>query len=208
MDEVETSFYTAADEQSIADALQEAKPWDAKCIQGLKQRIYKLHRARQQSLCCYCQRDQHGEFKLVIDIEHILPKRKYRPQMFELWNLSVSCKRCNMQIKGQRTDFLVDKRFQTIHEDDPNGYRFIHPNLDPLHQDLVRHAIQCGSKRLVKYVIAAHSKKGRYTYKYFRLDELEIDSFDAAQNPEVQHVDSPTLDVFRTIVKQLRASGE
>jgi hypothetical protein len=113
-----------------------------------------------------------------------------------------------MQIKGQRTDFLVDKRFQTVHEDDPKGYRFIHPNLDPLHQDLVRHAIQCGTKRLVKYVIAPNSKKGRYTYRYFRLEELEIDSFDDAQNPDVQQVVSPTLDVFRTIVKELRASGK
>jgi len=190
----------------MSEALREPKPWDAKYLEGLKRRIYEHHRKRQHSLCCYCQRDQYGEFKFVIDIEHILPKEKFRSHMFELWNLSVSCKRCNMQIKGQRVDFLRDASFTSLLKDDPKAYKFIHPNLDPLHLHLIRQSVQSGQRRIVKYVIAKGSNKGRYTYKYFRLNELEIDSFDAAQNPISEDTPSATLDAFRTLVNQLRDS--
>jgi len=198
------AFYSEEDEKQIALALQETKPWNADCVRELKKRIYTYHRGQQQSLCCYCQRDQYGEFKLVIDTEHVLPKEKYRPHMFDLWNLSVSCKRCNMRIKGQRTDFLVDARFNTIEKQDPAGYRFIHPNLDTDRCHLTRQAVQAGASRLVKYVVTPGSSKGQYTYEYFRLNELEIDSFDTAQSPSGSVRASPTLDEFRALVNQLR----
>lgn len=124
--------------------------------------------------------------------------------MFDLWNLSVSCKRCNMQIKGQRTDFLIDPNFKGIAKQDSAGYRFVHPNLDAGACHLERQAIQSGAKRLVKYLVTPGSAKGQYSYEYFRLRDLEIDSFDAAQNPDVEHSTSPTLDAFRTLVNQLR----
>lgn len=200
----EIDFYDFSDEQAIENAYKEKKPWGADCIGDLKRRFYIHHSEQQSSLCCYCQRDQHGEFKLVIDIEHILPKEKYRPHMFDLWNLSVSCKRCNMQIKGQRTDFLVDPEFTTIQKRDSAGYRFAHPNFDLGTRHLERLVIQSGTVRLVKYVVTPGSSKGQYTYEYFRLRELEIDSFDAAQNPDQGNPASPTLELFRTLVNELR----
>lgn len=196
--------YTDDDQLLIGQANAERKPWDADCIADLKRRIYHYHRDRQQEMCCYCQRDQHGEFKLVIDTEHILPKEKFRENMFDIWNLSTACKRCNMQIKGQRTDFLVDPNFLNLGKEDGNSYLFLHPNFDGLDNHLTRHGVQFGSKRLVKYLVTRGSAKGQYTYQYFRLSELEVDSFDEAQANEAGAEESSTLDAFRSLVNQLR----
>ncbi|MFM0036396.1 hypothetical protein [Paraburkholderia strydomiana] len=204
MSELEVDFISVDDQTAIDEAYKEEKPWNSKAISDLKNRFYVHHSRQQEDLCCYCQRDQHGEFKLVIDIEHILPKGKYDLNMFELWNLSVSCKRCNMQIKGQRTDFLVDPNFAKTRKQDPAAYFFVHPNFDERKHHLERQSVQLGSKRIVKYVVKPGSIKGQYTYDYFRLRELEIDSFDSAQSVSSEPSTSPTLDAFRTLVNELR----
>ncbi len=193
--------YTVAEQLLIEEARKELKPWEADCISSLKRRIFDYHSDRQKKMCCYCQRDQHGEFKMVVDIEHVLPKNKYHTHMFSIWNLSVSCKRCNMQIKKERTDFLVKPEFTDYCETDRHAYYFLHPNLDEAHAQLTRISVQVGRQRLVKYVVAPNSVKGSYTYKFFRLNELEIESFDAAQSKKAGIPGSETLDIFRTMVQ-------
>ena len=80
--------------------------WNDKNVSDLKTKIKESLKTRQSYCCCYCLRNFYGEFNLVIDIEHILPKHKYVNRMFELDNLAASCKRCNMKMKGRRIDFL------------------------------------------------------------------------------------------------------
>ncbi|WP_156441874.1 HNH endonuclease [Burkholderia sp. MSMB1078WGS] len=204
MSSVEFDLNDLDDQAAINQAYREVKPWDAKCVIDLKRRIYAYHSKLQNYMCCYCQRDQYGEFKMVIDVEHILPKEKYRSNIFDVWNLSVSCKRCNMKIKGQRTDFLRDPSFKEIEKQESVGYYFVHPNFDAGKFHLERRAVQLGAKRLVKYVVAPGSEKGKYTYEYFRLRDLEIDSFDAAQSSDLNKYVSDTLDIYRTLVNSLR----
>ncbi len=197
--------YTDEESNLIAQAYLEEKPWDVECIHPVKRKIFAYHSARQKELCCYCQRDQYGEFKMVIDTEHVLPKERYRDQMFDIWNLSVSCKRCNMRIKGQRKDFLPDPEFKAISKVVPDAYLFVHPNLDKASEHLTRLAAQAGNNRLVKYVIKPGSQKGAYTYAYFQLKDLEIDSFDDVQKAKPLQVQSDSLEFFRDLVK--RAGG-
>lgn len=198
--------YTQQEQTLIAKALAEAKPWDALCAVPVKKRIYEYHKQLQKELCCYCLRNLKAEFKMVVDTEHVLPKEKYRPHTFDIWNLSVSCKRCNMKIKGQRVDFLADAVFTKIDKKDSKAYHFIHPNLDEVRKHLARVALEIDGERLVSYVVKDKSPKGLFHVDYFRLRELEITSFDAAQIGGAQAAASATLDGIRAVVQDLARS--
>ncbi|SFD01084.1 HNH endonuclease [Collimonas sp. OK412] len=198
--------YTQQEQALIAQALAEAKPWNAPCAAPLKTRIYAYHKDLQKEMCCYCLRNHIGEFKLVIDTEHILPKEKYRPHMFEIWNLSVSCKRCNMKVKGQRIDFLADATFASVGTQDNSAYHFVHPNLDEVRQHLSRVALEVDGERLVSYVVKGNSAKGTFHVDYFRLRELEIATFDAAQIEGAEENASAALEGIRAVVRDLARS--
>lgn len=132
---------------------------------------------------------------MVIDIEHILPKSIYPKQMFKGKNLSVSCKRCNMNIKKSKVDFLdgidanyTGKQLRSMH------YKIIHPNLDKYDSHLLLIAGQVGRKVMLKYSVVNGSAKGAFTYEYFKLDHLEKNSFDIAQgNQPRAEIENPEL---------------
>lgn len=156
--------------------------WSSNNIKSVKTKIKSFSLEKSNYCCCYCGRNQHGEFSMVIDIEHILPKSIFLKHMFTIRNLSTSCKRCNMNIKNTKVDFLSHTR-----EDLPNRifrsryYKFIHPNLDKYSKHLELFSMQRGQDRMIKYSILNDSQKGSYTYEYFKLKDLEIDTFDKAQ---------------------------
>ncbi|EGS6497340.1 HNH endonuclease [Vibrio parahaemolyticus] len=170
--------------------------WSNKNLAAIKAKI--KHQKKQQTLqlCCYCQRDINSEFNFVLDIEHIIPKSSRLRHMFTMKNLSVSCKRCNMSIKGAKTDFLSipiaslpRRAFKSRY------YRFIHPNLDFPFKHLVRTHLQQGPIRLIKY--HRYSDKGEYTYSYFRLHEFEVESANLAQGRrKVRKVSAESLSKF------------
>jgi len=60
-------------------------------------------------------------------------------------------------------------------------YRFIHPNSDVASHHLRLLSLQVDAKRLLKYTIVNDSGKGQHTYDYFRLKEIEVNTFDRAQ---------------------------
>lgn len=156
--------------------------WALNALKPVKAKIKKRRREDLQDICCYCQRDTTGEYNMVLDIEHIVPKSVRPRHMFTMKNLTVSCKRCNMQIKRARTDFLampitsLPKRiFKSKY------YKFVHPNLDEIENHILRNVVQRGRIRFIKYSFPNNSTKGKFTYKYFELRELEIDSANTAQ---------------------------
>jgi 5-methylcytosine-specific restriction endonuclease McrA len=169
---------------AITAALKTATPWDVKndFIKSAKGKIRDHHLVRHGNTCCYCRTILHGGGHFMIDREHILPKGTltYRSFCYESWNLSVSCKRCNMQFKGEDIDFVVDKLNPANFQKKEN-YSFVHPNFDEWEQHLSRVAEQVNRNILVKYTIVNDSEKGKYTYKYFDLKALEVNSFDKAQ---------------------------
>ncbi|WP_273151552.1 hypothetical protein [Methylophaga thiooxydans] len=183
-------------------AMQEASirgyaAWDRNPdLATLKEKIKSFSLIKTGSRCCYCGRNIYGEFGMVIDIEHILPKAIYPKYMFRGGNLSASCKRCNMNIKKSKTDFFIGigtkkagKFFRSSY------YKFIHPNLDNYDAHLLLISSQVGRKVMLKYMVVNESNKGSYTYAYFKLDRLEKNSFDTVQggrgrseieNPDLQ----------------------
>lgn len=184
--EATPSFDSFVFEQTDLDAIAAAKAeggkvWDSKHLKGLRSRIKNHHLVIQGEQCCYCRRNLTGEFTFVVDVEHILPKGIFPELMFDIANLSVACKRCNMNIKGQRVDFVVDLTSVKTDYRHSHLYHFIHPNFDDYFTHLSRIEFHVNGCKIVKYVVSEGSAKGKYTYHYFRLSELEIDSFDKAQ---------------------------
>ena len=100
---------TGDDQRSIRTAIQEGgNIWSSDHLDNFKRNLKDFYRDQQNQQCCYCKRVTVGEFRMVLDIEHILPKgnQAYRRYMFEPKNLSIACKRCNMEVKKQDISFI------------------------------------------------------------------------------------------------------
>ncbi|SUB63574.1 Uncharacterised protein [Plesiomonas shigelloides] len=183
--------YDSNDIQSILKALCEPEPWKATCISALKAKIKTFYLAINFPKCCYCQRSFNGEFKYVIDIEHILPKSKYHSHMFVLKNLNISCKRCNMLFKKDKDDFL-SKDFNLTRCFDSKGYLLVHPNLDNVKEHIILKEITWNELIFKKYEVLNGSKKGTFTYNYFALNELECDNLTELQGGNIATPNSIT----------------
>ena len=174
--------FTDQEKALIEAAKSEAgSTWSSSTIGDVKSRIKQFYRDNIIDECCYCRCSFHGEFKLVIDIEHILPKSEYEELMFSPVNLSLACKRCNMGIKKADTLFVTNTIAAKNTPFESHLYLFIHPNLDSYYDHIDKLSFELNGVRVTKYVTKNHSSKGEYTYKYFRLEELEINDLDIAQ---------------------------
>lgn len=156
--------------------------WDNAEAEPIKVKFKKYLLTKTSNCCCYCRRSMHMWHLMTIDIEHVLPKgnEKYSQFTFEIKNLSVSCKRCNMGIKRSDTSFYLGApeeagSFKSEH------YTFIHPNLDMADDHLRFLSFQFNNKLMIKYQVVNESVKGSATYEYFELQKLELNSFDEAQ---------------------------
>jgi len=189
---LEAFTLTDGEQQIVVAALASPDPWgfapdtaQSAVIASVKAKIRDYHLARHGSKCCYCRINLYGGGPFMTDREHVLPKSiaDYKPLIYTIWNLGIACKRCNMEYKKNKVDFVVTA-------DDPalltNGdnYRLVHPNFDLYTEHLSRSAMEEDDAVLVKYTVIAESPKGAYTYQYFNLRGLEIDSFDKAQGIE------------------------
>lgn len=194
-----TTLTLTSDEQSaITTALGTAKPWGVKndLIKSVKTKIQDHHLTRHGKTCCFCRTILHGGGYFMIDREHMLPKGNdiYRPYSFSTWNLSVSCKRCNMQFKGEDDSFVVNKTDPARFISSDN-YLLLHPNFDKWDDHLCREARQVNTKILVKFTRTSSNPKGDYTYNYFHLEDLEINSFDEVQGAKRAALESESESV-------------
>lgn len=196
---------TEQDIKNIESAIEAGGDiWNNPLVKDFKDRVKIYYRNLGNEQCCYCKKNSHGEFKLVLDIEHILPKGQpeFRELMFVLTNLNVACKRCNMNVKGTRTDFVHDINNAANNHEDSNQYKFIHPNSDVYFNHIAYIQRIENDKKLIKYKVLNNSAKGEHTYKYFRLMELEIDSINQAQGLKQKSEFSEKID--QSIQERLR----
>lgn len=176
-----TSFFTEA-EQDLITKLSVKGGWDQEEAEPLKRKIKDHYMAVGLPSCCYCRTSMRGWHRMSIDVEHVLPKVPFHEYTFELLNLNIACKRCNMTIKGQDVSFFLGD--ETCSEPFCSAlYSFVHPNLDEIDEHLLVTSYTVGQKSMTKYFW--FTPKGRKSYQYFELDELEVNSFDNAQGSEV-----------------------
>lgn len=157
--------------------------WDDDDADALKTKIRDYFLNRPVPCCCYCGVAMFGWHRITIDTEHVLPKGKFPQYTFEMRNLDLSCKRCNMQIKREDDSFYrgganCADPFQS------EFYDIVHPGLDRKIDHLKLIVVQADDKLMIKYFVVNASAKGDATYRYFRLQELEVNTFDEAQGLE------------------------
>ena len=174
--------------KSIENALTggNTKIWDAEELAPVKQKIKAHYRGLLGERCCYCCKNTHGEFKLVLDIEHVLPKAHYLQFALSPFNLSLACKRCNMNVKGEDISFLNDPDVANNNPEAANNYKFIHPNFENYFDHLSFESIIRNDNKMIKYIVVNGSVKGKYTYEYFKLKELEVDTMNQAQGIKIK----------------------
>jgi hypothetical protein len=190
-----------ADEAEVIARLSVVGGWDDGDAKALKSKIKSYLLLKALHCCCYCRRSMQQWHGLTIDVEHVLPKRKFPKYTFELRNLNVSCKRCNMGIKLEDTSFYLGSSI----EGNPFQsalYRFVHSNLDSVSQHLRIVFVQLDTKLLVKYLIPGDSAKGAETYRFFKLKDIETNSFDEAQGLSTA---LPSESLPREIARELQA---
>ncbi|TPJ13724.1 HNH endonuclease [Mesorhizobium sp. B2-7-3] len=192
---LEDFAFTDSEMEVITAALETEKPWDWKAgderdetVKIIKKKIETFHLGRHKDQCCYCRRHLGGAGYFMIDREHVLPKSvgAFRLLSFEIWNLGVSCKRCNMQYKKERIDFVIDQADEGARKSSHN-YRLIHPNFDNYEKHFDHYMLQKNGVTLQKFTRLEGSAKAEYTYDFFNLRGLEVGSFDEAQGVAQQH---------------------
>jgi len=182
------------EELDLIDRLSVVDGWDDPDSSNIKAKIKQYLRTKGIAICCYCRVSMHGWHNMTIDPEHILPKSIYHKYVFHLLNLNIACKRCNMGIKRADDSFFLAPRTCT----DPfksSLYTIIHPNLDDPDLHLQIESRQMNTKMFRKYWIVNDSQKGKETYRYFRLEELEVNTLDEVQGLSVVTANlSPDVD--------------
>lgn len=179
---------------AIKWALAKRQPWGvdtniayngdprASVISGFKNRVKAYHLALQAQVCCYCRVDLNNR-NIETDREHIIPKEKFPFLSYEVFNLSVACKTCNMTVKNRKTTHLVDfgRTGNLVSKNilDERNYHIVHPNI----HDWDEHIELLGDQgnRLAARIYYPVTARGTFTYDFFQLKNFERISNNQAQ---------------------------
>jgi hypothetical protein len=85
-----------------------------------------------------------------------------------------------MEIKKSDTSFIVNIPAMGTNYYQSNNYHLVHPNLDVYTDHIILKNTRRGNSIFIKYVLK-NNLKAQYTYNYFKLKELEIDTIKLAQ---------------------------
>ncbi len=193
---------TESDLEAIERALDVGgNLWVSDHITNLKKEIKKYYRKSLGDRCCYCARSTHGEHSYVLHVEHVLPQShpEFSKYIFEPRNLSVSCVKCNFG-KGAKVDFLRSLEEAIARPFESETYLFIHPLLDSYFDHINYESVVKNTIKIVAYTVINGSEKGAFTYRYFDLRELEINSLQAVQGG------SQTVQLSELIPENIRSS--
>lgn len=180
--------FTRDELRVIKICLKHKKPWHvalknkelSEILKRVKKKIKEFHRERTKNRCCYCAKPLHDR-EIETDREHIVPKGKYTSLSYNLFNLSIACKRCNMDYKADREDHIANPGNVEKNLYSKDSYLIPHPNVEKYTDHIRRKCIDDGEHLYITYKIVNDSKKGDFLYKFMRLDLLCIGEIDEAQ---------------------------
>jgi len=197
-------MFSEKEKTLIESVIQEGgEIWENPKLAPIKTKIKETIKPKLEDQCCYCRKNLHNEFNMVIDIEHVLPQKKFPNYIFEPLNLSLACKRCNMQIKKDDISFFLNDNSLENTPFNKENYLFIHPNLDNYFENMIVCTFIINNKKLIKY--KSLRPKGVYTYKYFELEKLEINSFNKMQDIKDDVLsDAIDIDIKNEVQKLLK----
>lgn len=166
--------------------------WKLKTLDSIKRRIKLEKLKRQNFMCCYCDSDLFRVHLMSIDIEHVLPKSEFRKYMFTSKNLSAACKQCNLTLKNKDSSFIIRTELFSKKPFLKRHYKIVHPTLDIYDKHIIRREKREGRNSITTFEIK--TKKGQYTYEYFKLHEIETRTLDQSQGLKAPKLDKNVID--------------
>lgn len=204
----ERDFYktlTIEEKKAIFDALKDIKPWsiDNNLIGNVKKKIREFHLNRMGHKCCYC-RTPLKDRNIETDREHIIPKSMEKKLSYNIFNLSVSCKRCNMTYKGDTEEHIVNKDNLIRKLRDSTNYYIPHPNIDSYDDNIFHFHLISGEIEVCFY--KPRTPKGEILSSMFLLKNLETFTLDKSQAPAQIKTLKDELSAVKCMIDKL-ASG-
>ncbi len=175
--------------------------WSSTSLLPVRSKIRRLHREIQNDKCCYCRKWFADDHPLAVDIEHVLPKARYKSLAVSPINLSVACKRCNMLIKRDNVDFIIGALDFESEEDVSNSARYaiIHPNIDAYIEHIGITSVSVDDNTFSRYTIRQGSLKGARTVEFFALRALERDTLSGIQGLVQSCTDERAVEIRRML---------
>lgn len=186
---------TPSDRRAIRWALNKRAPWSvdsqtsplrlnphSKTISSFKKRIKLFYLHKQLETCCYCKTILRGR-NIESDREHVIPKSMMKTLSFHPFNIAISCKTCNMSVKSTNDFHIRNWRRigRLLYKDisDPRNYNIVHPNIHDWYDHIDLHTMRYNAA--VVHFYHPKTSRGRFTYKFFQLHNLEIQNNTDAQ---------------------------
>lgn len=182
--------------------------WNSDCaeIKRIRRRLRDYLLQLSDFQCCYCRQRKLERHGMTWDIEHVAPKSLYPQFLFNLKNLAILCKECNIA-KGDKDTLLGGGK---AYPNSGVGFSIIHPHYDDYdaHIEIAR----IGSQTTYR---VKNGHKGKNTYimcNLVRFDYAyaEWDSFDDAltkslmESIELLGADATAEDVKRALPLAVR----
>lgn len=197
--EVEERFIAAYDKKDFG-------VWgsDAEEMKSLRAKIKKHLLQKQDYTCCYCLQRRYDAHGATWDIDHVAPKSRNPHFLFEINNLALSCKECNISKSENETLKHNRKTYPS------NGapFKIIHPHYDDYKEHI--EIVKLGATVLYR---AKNKGKGRVTYSMCNLIRFDYeyggwkDFGGELVNSVLGYIDAlepgSTLDDFRALLPVL-----
>lgn len=128
MQSLNFSFEFNEDEEEIIRSIMSSHTinvWGDSKAKSIKHRLSEYTIKNQNGRCAYCENLlERG----AVELEHFLPKEKFRGFTFEPLNLFSTCKSCNNPC-NKKSEGLVDDRFKNGNVYGMNVFKILHPYL-------------------------------------------------------------------------------
>jgi len=111
------------------------RDWGLDDLQTIRSHVRSHYREAQQGKCSYCRGPVSLRSAANCHVEHIVPKSKYLPFIFEAKNFCVACADCNEIKREQETlgvepDPLVDGETRVQYPRSSGAFKIVHPHFD------------------------------------------------------------------------------
>ena len=135
-------------------------------IKSIRAKIKRHLLEKQDYTCCYCRQRRYDAHSATWDIDHIAPKSRNPHFLFEINNLALSCKECNISKSENETLKYKRKKYPS------NGapFKIVHPHYDNYTDHI--EIFELGKTVLYR---VKNKDKGRATYSMCNLVRFDYE---------------------------------
>jgi hypothetical protein len=159
------------------------------CYDELKSSIKNHYITEQKSKCCYCKETIGQSSARLWDLEHVLPRSKYKIYLCEPYNLAVACTNCNGSSGKSDTDVLTPGVSISRYPHDSKAFSIPHPHFD-IYEDHIK-------KVGFFYRPVNNSPKGIALIDICKLDRYAKKQSEIFEGLDITHLSTPAMELMQ-----------